>query len=73
MMRQKVNCALFVQTRTWCKLSHLYLKTRVDSKTNMIRITVTNKTTVGIIILQVKQIFGYFWILINSIGHFNET
>ena len=51
-MRQKVNCAMFVQTIDGCQLSHLYLKPRVDSAQTMIQITVTNKTTAGVIILR---------------------
>ena len=61
-MRWKVNCAMSVQTRIGCQLSHLYWKTRVDSTQMIIKIMVTNKTTVGIIILRLKTklyTFGY--------------
>ena len=51
-MRRKVNCAMFVQARIGYQLSHLYWKTRVDSTQMMVRITVTIKATVGIIILR---------------------
>ena len=58
-MRQKLSFAMFLQTGIGCQLSHLYQKTHVDSTQMMIQITVTNKTTVRIIILWQNKMFGY--------------